>query len=165
VIVVSDSSAIISLAAVDQLNLLPSLYGSVVIPTAVANELRNARPNSPGRNAVEADWLRVAEVRDRAAARRFEADLDPGEAEALELTIELNADLLLIDESHGREVALRHGLPIIGVLGVLLEGKRRGFLQQVAPVLTELQQRAGFWISPELARQILSAAGEQQDAK
>jgi len=165
VIVVSDSSAIISLDAIGQLKLLPSLYGSVIIPTAVANELRNARPNSPGRNAAEADWLRIAEVTDRAAMKRFEADLDPGEAEALELTIELKADLLLIDESHGREVALRHGLPIIGVLGVLLEGKRRGFLQQLAPILKELHERAGFWISPELAGKILSAAGEQDQFK
>ena len=159
-IVVSDSSAIISLVAIGQPNLLPLLYG-----TAVANELKNGRPGSPGRDVLDADWLRVVEVSDRAAVRRFQVDLDPGEAEAVELTIELKADLLLIDESHGREVALRHGLPIIGVLGVLLEGKRRGLLNRVAPLLNELQERAGFWISSELVRRILIAAGEQSEPK
>jgi predicted nucleic acid-binding protein len=147
------------------LSLLPSLYGTVIIPTAVANELKHGRPGSPGRDVLEADWLRVVEVSDRGAVRRFQEDLDPGEAEAVELTIELKADLLLIDESHGREVALRHGLPIIGVLGVLLEGKRRGLLNQIAPLLNELQERAGFWISSELARKILIAAGEQSEPK
>ena len=159
-IVVSDSSAIISLSAVQQLQLLPSLYGSVTIPPAVADELRNAEPNSPGVDALQADWLHVVQVQDSAAVNRFRVQLDLGEAEALELALELKADLLLIDESRGREAASREGIPIIGVLGVLLAGKKRGILDHVRPVLLDLQQNAGFWISPDLLQQIIMEAGE-----
>lgn len=87
-------------------------------------------------------------------------DLDPGEAEALAVALELRADLVLIDEKRGRDVARRFGLRFVGLLGIVLDAKRKGHVRAVRPLLDELAADAGFWIRDDLRREILEAAGE-----
>jgi hypothetical protein len=100
VIVVSDTSPITSLAKIKRLELLRTLYSSITIPSAVDSELRRGQ-------IVVPDWIRVQAAGDRALVTQLETDLDPGEAEALAVALELRADLVLIDEKRGRDVARR----------------------------------------------------------
>jgi len=86
--------------------------------------------------------------------------LDAGEAAALALAVEIQADVVLLDERRGREVASQLGLRTIGILGLLLEAKSAGFLAAVGPVLDDLQREAGFWIAKPLRQQVLRLAGE-----
>jgi hypothetical protein len=153
VIVVSDTSPITSLADVDQLGLLRLLFGSVVIPREVHGELERGNVKLPA-------WLEVRDVVDRAMVVRLGAELDDGEAEALVLAVELQAERVLIDELKARAVAARLGLRYVGVLGILLEAKQRGHLAAIRPVLENLVDKAGFWLSEELLRGTLQAAGE-----
>ena len=90
----------------------------------------------------------------------LEGQLDRGEAEAIALAAELQADLLLMDERLGRTEAARFGLRVIGVLGVLIEAKGRGRLQRIEPILDELRHDAGFRVSQALRARVLQAAGE-----
>lgn len=152
-IVVSDTSPITSLAKIKRLDLLRSLYHSIAIPSAVDSELRRGQ-------IVVPDWIRVHSAGDRALVTQLEVDLDPGEAEALAVALELRADLVLIDEKRGRDVARRLGLRFVGLLGVVLDAKRKGYLRAVRPLLDELTAEAGFWIRDDLRREILEAAGE-----
>jgi uncharacterized protein len=76
------------------------------------------------------------------------------------LTVELEADLLLMDERLGRAEAARFGLRFIGILGVLIEAKGRGLLDRVEPILDELQNDAGFYVSEALRARVLREAGE-----
>jgi hypothetical protein len=154
VIVVSDTSPITSLVDVGQVELLRALFGTVIVPREVSRELERGHVGVP-------TWVEVREVNDRSMVSRLEAEVDLGEAEALVLALELKADRLLIDEQQGRAIAERLGLRYIGVLGVLLEAKRRGHLSAVRPLLDELVATAGFWISEKLRREVLDAAGEQ----
>lgn len=130
-IVISDTSAITNLAAIEYLQLLPQLYGKVMIPEAVYRELTEIELLVPG--TVEAEtalWINVRQVIDRAVVERLQSEvrLDPGESEAIALALELNADLLLIDERRGRAEANRLGVRITGLLGILVEAKQKNLI-------------------------------------
>jgi predicted nucleic acid-binding protein len=87
-------------------------------------------------------------------------ELDPGEAEAIALAIELKADLLLLDERKGRNIAARLGVRSIGILGILIDAKQNGYVPAVKPIMDRLIQDAGFWIRREVYERVLSSANE-----
>jgi hypothetical protein len=120
VIVVSDTSPILNLAAIGKLELLAQLYGQVTMPPAVFRELqRNAFTSVP-------DWMTVKTPKESHELVRFRDVVDPGEAEAIALALQVHADILLIDEKRGRRIAESAGLPIKGLLGVLADAKKAG---------------------------------------
>ena len=152
-IVVSDTSPLTALLSVGEEEILPRLFGQVVVPNAVRDELMRAHAALP-------DWLLVREVEDSAAALRLSSLLDGGEAEAIELAIELQADLLLIDERKGRRLAAAEGVPVIGLLGVVVLAKRNGLIPSARALVFELQDRAGFYLSGGLVDRALASVGE-----
>jgi predicted nucleic acid-binding protein len=163
VIVVSDTSPIANLVVVGYIDLLPQLFGTVVIPEIVYQELlANGEEHLVTRTVTTVDWLEIRVVNDRARAVALERDrqLDPGEANAIVLARELNATQLLIDERLGRLEAKRQGLRITGILGVLLAAKRQGRVERVRPILDALINEANFWISSRLYSETLALAGE-----
>jgi len=160
-IVVSNTSPIVNLAAVGQLDLLRQLYGQVTIPLAVYNEIVVVGAGQPGATEVEAfDWIKTRPATNRAVVISLQLALDKGEAEAIALAVELKAGLLLLDERKGRVVASRLGLGFIGLLGTLMEAKHKGLVPAVRPIMDDLIRKAGFWISRRLYDQVLVAAGE-----
>jgi uncharacterized protein len=106
------------------------------------------------------DWIMSRDVGNPNLATALQGKLDHGEAEAIALALELQADLLLMDERLGRIEAARFGLRFIGTLGVLIEAKARGHLQEIKPVLDELRTNAGFRMSEALRARVLQEAGE-----
>lgn len=160
-IVVSNTSPIINLAAVGQLELLQRLFGTIAIPQAVFHEIAVKGYGQAGAIEIRTyPWFERHSTQDMALVKRLEQELDAGEAEAIALAVKMRADLLLLDERRGRMIARQHGLAVIGLLGVLLIAKQRGYLAAVRPVLNDLRARAGFWIDAELFSQVLKSAGE-----
>lgn len=160
-IVVSNASPIVNLAAVGRLELLRQLYGKVVIPQAVHHEIVVVGAGQPGAAEVEAsDWVEFCRVTDRTMVTSLQLEVDEGEAEAIALAAELEADLLLLDERRGRIVASRLGLKFIGLLGVLIEAKHRGLVPAIKPLLDDLIGKAGFWVTRGLYDRVLRAVGE-----
>jgi hypothetical protein len=160
-IVVSDTSPLINLAAVGQLDLLRQLYQHVIIPQAIYDEIVVAGAGQPGAVEVKgASWIETRRLRDQALVNILLLELDRGEAEALALAAELKADLLLIDESKGRAIAARLGFVHIGLLGILVQAKQRGIIDAVKPLLDDLIAKAGFWIGAELYQRVLQAVSE-----
>jgi predicted nucleic acid-binding protein len=96
----------------------------------------------------------------RVLVTALQAELDEGEAEAIALAIQLKAHLLLLDERRGRAVASRLGLRFIGLLGVLVEAKQKGYISRVKPLLDHLIAKAGFWVSHQLYARVLREVGE-----
>ena len=106
-IVVSNTSPIINLAAIGRFHLLETLLGRVFIPNAVYHEIAVVGAGEPGSDEVrENPNIIVKEVGQPIMVQLLMHDLDPGEAEAIALAIEMKADLLLIDERRGRRRAL-----------------------------------------------------------
>lgn len=162
-IVISDTSALTNLAAIQHLHLLPQLYNQVTIPEAVYQELAGIAPPVPGTLEVQsASWLEVRQVVNRSAVERlqYEVRLDLGESEAIALALELNADLLLIDERRGRSEADRMGLRITGLLGILAEAKHQNLLVAVKPLMDALISTSEFRVSSALYNQILEMVDE-----
>ena len=153
-IIVSDTSAVTSLLQVGRLAILSALYREVVVPAEVADELRHFHTALP-------NFIRVVPVADRARLEKLKSELDPGEAAAIALMLEGKGDVLLMDERRGRRVAVREGLTVVGLIGVLLEARQRGLITSLATVIHELESIAGFRISPQLKERVLLAAGEK----
>lgn len=126
-VVVSDTTAVTSLAAINQLRLLHDLYGSILIPEAVERELSEPGVTNPGATEIQTEsWISTQSVGDRSLVVKLieqNRALDEGEAEAIVLALEVKADLLIIDDGVGRRVAELQNIPITGVIGALLDPK------------------------------------------
>lgn len=160
-IVVSDTSPLIALGAIGELEIIRHLYGEVLVPELVYREIVEARADAPGASAVAtAPWIRVQALAGEELYRSLIGALDPGEAQAIALAVEIGADLILIDERVARRAALDHGIKVVGVAGVLLEAKTRGIVPLVKPLLDAVIAAVAFRISRPLYERILDAAGE-----
>ena len=80
----------------------------------------------------------------RQLTQALKQELDAGEAEAIAFALEIGADLLLMDERLGREVARHLGLRYTGLIGVLIEAKRKDFITSVKPCLDQLRDTSGY---------------------
>jgi len=161
VIVVSDTSPITNLAAIGQLDLLRQLYDTVIIPLAVYNEMVGVDRVVPGALEVQTlDWIQTQTVADSNRVIEIQENIHLGEAEAIVLALELEADLLVMDERRGRAVAMSYGVSVTGLLGVLLQAKRNGLLPAVKPVIDQLMEQVDFRIGSQLYVDILQTAGE-----
>jgi hypothetical protein len=166
VIVVSDTSPITNLAAIQTLNLLESLYGSIIIPVAVYNELTQVSREKtvPGATEVETySWIQTQQVQNLQKVNEIlvtKSNIHLGEAEAIMLALELKADLILMDERRGRALAMNYQLKVTGLLGVLLQAKKQGEIIAVKPLLDQLINDAEFRINSQLYQQFRQLAGE-----
>ena len=160
-IIVSDTSPISNLLRIGQLPLLQVLYGSIVIPESVYEEIRALESFGIDTSWLgNTEWITIQPVGNKAFVESLKNELDPGEAEAIALAIELKADRLLIDERLGRQVAQRFSLKVTGLLGVLVAAKQDRLIAELKPILDDLILQAKFRVHPDLYRQILQDVNE-----
>lgn len=150
-IIVSDTSPINYLVLIGEIELLPQLFGKVIIPQAVLNELKKT-----GTPAVVVDWIdsnpNWLETQNARAVDQT-ITLGAGEREAISLAIELNADLVLIDDRKARRAAIERGLNVAGTVNILESASKRG-LVDLPRALQKLGQ-TNFRIAPDLLAKIL----------
>jgi uncharacterized protein len=152
-IVVSDTSPITALLTIGAAGLLAQLFQDVIIPPAVRDELLRS-------HAVLPSWLQVRAVQSLEQVRKYAHTVDLGEAEAIQLAQEIRADRLLVDERKGRTLAQREGVPIIGLLGVVLLAKRRRLIPSARQILQRLEFEAGMYLATDIRETALNAVGE-----
>jgi len=150
-IVIADTSCLIVLTRLNAIPVLQSLYGQIYITEEVASEFGESLP----------DWIKVEMVKDKRYYQILSAMLDPGEASAIALALEMKNVLLIVDEFKGRREAKRLGIEITGTLGVLVKAKQKGLIKELKPVLNQLHL-AGFWISEAISEEMLKQAGEDR---
>ena len=150
-----DTGPLIILYQIGLLPLLRNLYERLFIPEAVRDELLKG----PSGQAILASGLvEVRSVSDRGAVEILRAFLDEGEAEAIQLARELQTTII-IDERRGRRIAKSLGLKVRGTLSILLELKRRGLIDSVKSFIDKMFKK-GYYLSEELAMEVLRVAGE-----
>lgn len=163
-IVVSDTTPLISLLKIDRIDLLEKLFGQVLIPRAVFDEL-----TLDERFKLEADQIRrkqfikVKAVKnpESASVLKRATGLDQGESEAIILTDEQNADVLLMDEAKGRAVSFQMGFKIMGTIGILMAAYEENELTaDEVRACVEGLQRAGRHISQKQYQMLLDKLGE-----
>jgi len=160
---VSNTSPLSNLAILDRLNLLREQFGSVTMPAAVRLELSRL-PNRAARHrldiGVEEQWLCVVPLSGVVPVDLAVA-LDAGEAEALALAVQLNASIVLIDETAARQRARQFHLPHTGVLGVLRQARLTGRIVSLRDEIMRLRKEARFFVAPALERALLISVGEE----
>jgi predicted nucleic acid-binding protein len=153
-VVVADASPINYLIIIDSIEVLRRLYGRVVIPPEVLNELTSEGPPPKVKTWIgtRPDWIEVESAPEGAT---IDAVLDAGESAAIRLALAQPDCLLLIDEAKGRSVAFKFRIPNTGTLGVLLAAACAGYVD-LRLALGNLRQ-TNFRVSQSLLAQILAA--------
>lgn len=157
--VVSNTTPIISLLKIDKLQVLKDLYGEVVIPHEVFNEIEAGKNKEYYTDLSKIQWIKVMKIKDEKSLSYF-LDLDKGEAETIILANELGANLTILDETLGRYHAKHAELKVTGTLGVLLKAKKSGYIIELKSLLYELKDK-GIWLSKDLIEKILILADEK----
>lgn len=122
-IVVSDTTPLISLLKIKRIGLLEKLFGEVVIPQAVFTELTvDIRFAEKAEVIKNEKFISVKEVSNMASVNILKraTGLDQGESEAIILSDEIQADILLMDEAKGRKISDQMGIHIMGTIGILM---------------------------------------------
>ena len=157
--VVSNTTPIISLVKIGKLNLLKELYGVISIPNAVYKELEKGKEKPFYQDIKKIEWIKIVEIKNK-QIQSFLFDLDEGEAEAIILAKEMNADLLVLDEKLGRQYAKKLNIKLTGTIGILLKAKDKGLINSVGILLNSLVEQ-GIWLNPKLVEKALELANEK----
>jgi uncharacterized protein len=152
-ITVSNTTAITTLLKVSRTDLLAGLFGSVLIPPAVAAELKQHHDALP-------TCCELRSVADSARLRRLVAQADAGEAQAICLALESQADVLLIDDKKGRRLAEAEGVRRLALPALVLAAKQKQIIVSVGEFLDLWERRGNFCVSHRSRLELLRQAGE-----
>ncbi len=157
--VISDTSPLQYLYQASCLDLLPTLYGSIIVPEGVAAELATGRARGVSLpDPDNLDWILILPAPHRGILP-LAVDLGQGEREVLSLALERSGALALLDDGLARHFAKHLDIAFTGTLGVLLKAKVAGHLDAVRPILDRLQA-LGFWLDRATRAAVLDIARE-----
>ena len=157
-IIVANTTPIISLASIGRLDLLEKLFGKIIIAQAVYDEIK-AKRHYAYYEIDKADFIEIRQIQGYLYKDFLLKELDLGEAETIILAKELNADFVIIDENLGYKIASSSGLSVVRTLAILLKAKEKGFITELKPLLDDMILK-GRWYSTNVYRAFLTKAGE-----
>ena len=153
--VVSDTSVLIAFESLGKLQILKKIFHQIIIPEGVYKELKVEEGEF-----VLGNWIIVKKIANTDLFRRLYLDLGEGESEAITLSIEEQADFILLDDKEARKEAIDLDLKVIGTAGLLLSAKRKGLISSVMEEIRKLEERINFRLSGDLKQYIKEQAGE-----
>ena len=154
--VVVNTTPLIALAGIGQIELLRKLYGKVYIPGAVMDEIES----EPARSQVmNAEWIVKRTITHPEQKALYKARLHAGEVEVMILALEESADLVIMDDNTAKKTAKFIGLPVTGTLGILVKAKKEGIISEVTPLIKKLQEDH-FYVDEGTRLIVLRNAGE-----
>jgi predicted nucleic acid-binding protein len=158
-LVISNTSPLFYLHRLGQLELLHKLYGRILVPEAVVEELKAGGDQGEDvPDIADYDWVEVCSVRLPEVVSLI-VDLGPGEAQVLAMALENPGSLAIIDDRLARELARARNIRITGTVGILLKAKQAGYIRSVKSLLRTLIQ-LDFRLSEDVVDTILRLAEE-----
>ncbi|OLP17405.1 nucleic acid-binding protein [Leptolyngbya sp. 'hensonii'] len=157
--VITDTSPMQYLYQIAQLDLLPTLYGQVRMPQAVADELAQGLAQGISLPApASLSWITLCQVPSSVLIPEL-PNLGAGEREALSLATTIPDSLVILDDALARSYAQQLNISVTGTLGVLLKGKQSGYIEAIAPLLDQLNA-LNFRLAPATRAAVLKLANE-----
>lgn len=159
-IVVSNSSPLISLAKIGAFDLLQRMYGKLVVSAEVYAEVVVAGAGLHGAAEVlKSQWIEVQQIRHPTALKEIQSrrlSLGLGELSAILLAREIGADLVLLDDLGARKFAQKQGFKVQGSVAVLESCYRRGHVADLRNAYERMLQ-AGVYLDRDLLNRILAS--------
>src|SRR5659263_231894 len=121
--IIYDTSCLIILSKIGEIELLKKVYGSIVTTTDIAVEFGEKLP----------DWIEILAVRDVLRQQLLEMQIDKGESSAIALALETTESTLILDDYKARKVANHLGLNFTGTIGVIVKAKLSGKIESIKP--------------------------------
>ncbi len=147
--IISDTSCLIVLNNIGELELLYKVYGEIITTVEIALEFGETLP----------DWITVKNVKDTFRQQILELQIDKGESSAIALSFEFPNSILILDDFKARKVAAHLGINYTGTIGVIIKAKLKGIIPSIKPLLKKIKQ-TDFRISEELELIALKEAKE-----
>jgi len=162
--IISDTACLSALARIGRLELLHSLFGRVIMPRAVHEELLAlATFNVDVAIFSNQSWLVIMEPAHCLLLQELldNPKIDPGESHAIALAVELQADWVILDDLNARKIAAGLGLNITGLGGILLQAKTAGIVISVREYLDLCIEKANFRLAQPVYEKLIELAGEK----
>lgn len=156
--IIVNSTPLIILGKIDELEILKDLYGEIIIPQAVFEEV-TSKNDFAREQILKSSWIKILEVHDKTNRKIYQAKLHDGEVEVMMLAKEISADLLIIDDNAAKKTAKFLEFKVTGTLGILLKAKSEKIIFEVKPILEKMLEK-NFYISEEIFKLVLKTAGE-----
>ena len=149
-VIVSDTSCLIVLSKIDELDLLRKLYKTVTITQEILLEYGENLP----------DWVSVQQVKDNFRQQLLEMQIDKGEASAIALAMETHDSVVILDDWKARKLAEKLGINVTGTLGMIIKAKNTGVISSIKPYLNKIKE-TNFRISEDIEQVALKEAKEK----
>ena len=147
--IISDTSCLIILSKIRELELLQQLFGNIVTTPEIAAEFDETLPG----------WVEIISVQDKRKQQLFELQVDYGEASALALALEIENSSVIIDDYKARRLAQTLNIAYTGTIGIIILAKQKGIISSIKPILEKIKE-TNFRISADLELQALIRAKE-----
>lgn len=156
--IISNTTPIITLLSISKLNILKEIYGEIIVPYGVFEEIEQGVHKNFYRNLSKVDWIKIKSITNKNSLK-YVHELDKGEAEVIILANEISADLVIIDEKLGREYAKHFGLKLTETIGILLKAKELKLINNIKSLLATMKKN-GIWLNKKLTNNVLRIANE-----
>jgi predicted nucleic acid-binding protein len=147
--IIVDTSCLIILTKINELNILKLLYSKVIITSEIANEFGSELP----------DWITVYPIDRNNIKLLFESKIDRGEASAIRLALTMPNSTIIMDDLKGRTFAKQFKLNVTGTIGVIIAARNKNIILSIKPILNKIKA-TNFFISKEIEEEALLLAKE-----
>ena len=147
--IISDTSCLIILTNIGELELLNKVYRHIVTTLDIATEYGETLP----------EWVEIATVKDKYRQQLLEMQIDKRESSAIALALETPDSTIILDDYKARKIAEQLGIIFTGTIGVIIKAKLNGIIPSIKPLLEKIKQ-TDFRLSADIELQALKEANE-----